>query len=143
MERILVGMDSKTTHLWSVIYVLSLAKRIQAKLFVLLVSEPDGIMTEQHIKENAACPIKVRLEKLIADGRLEGASIEYYMASGSFKDELIKFIQEKRVNLLVIDFPETGRKIGGENFPEILEEIKLRTDCRIEVVHQKNIVKSG
>ena len=143
MASILVGMDSEMTHMWAFIYALNLAKRMQLNISVLLVTGPSGTRKEKKKTPSKLSPIKVRLEKLIANGRLEGLSIDYYLACGTFKDELIKFIQEKRINLLVIDFLDPGRKIGGDNFQEILEEIKLRTDCRIEVVHKKNIVKSG
>jgi nucleotide-binding universal stress UspA family protein len=133
MEKILVGMASEMTSLWAVIYALNLAKRIQAKISVLFIIDP----SEQDPQVKAASPIRSQLEKLISDGRLEGLSIDYYLTCGSFKDELIKFIHEKRINLLVIDYPLPDRRIEGEKFPELLEEIKLRSDCRIEVVHPK------
>lgn len=134
MEKILVGMESKMTSLWGAIHALNLAKRIHAKISILYVTDPTS---EEAPRGSGEPDIRSHLEKLISDGRLEGISIDYYLTCGSFKEELIKFIKEKRINLLVIDHPQPERRIGGEAFPELLDEIKLRSECRIEVVHPK------
>jgi nucleotide-binding universal stress UspA family protein len=142
MERILVGIDSKMTSLWSVIYALNLAKRMDVKISVLLVIESPALSDEEGGPKKNESAIKPRLEKLILDGRSEGTPIDYFLSYGLFKDELIKFIQEKKISLLVMDFPLPDRKGASEKLPEILGEIKLRTHCRIEVVHKKDVKSS-
>ncbi len=143
MVKLLVGIDAKMTGLWSVVYALNLAKRMDIKIAILFVSDAASSSPspaagqEQPEKEDTS--IKRRLEKLITDGRSEGISIDYYLADGSYKEEVIKFIKEKGITLLVVDFPYADRKEASEKLPELLGEIKLRTNCRIEVVHQKDI----
>ena len=142
MERILVGIDSGMTSLWSVIYALNLAKRMDVKISVLLVIESDPSSKDTKEMEKDGFDIKPLLEKLILDGRSEGTPIDYFITQGSFKDELIKFIRENKISLLVVDNPHPERKGGTEKLPEFLGEIKLRTQCRIEVVHKKDVKSS-
>ncbi|MDA8404886.1 MAG: universal stress protein [Desulfobacteraceae bacterium] len=145
MVKLLVGIDAKMTGLWSVVYALNLAKRMDIKIAVLLVSDtaPQTLSPSpsagEETSEKDETAIKRRLEKLITDGRSEGISIDYYLAYGSYKEEIIKFIKEKGITLLVVDFPSPDRKEASEKLPELLGEIKLRTHCRIEVVHQKDV----
>ncbi len=142
MERILVGLYSKMTSLWSVIHVLNLAKRMNVKISVLLVIEPAAGSDNQRLQEKEESPIRTRLEKLIMEGRADGVPIDYYLAYGSYKNELIKFIREKKISLLVLDSPLPGPNGASEKLPELLGEIKLRTHCRIEVVHRKDVKES-
>lgn len=142
MERILVGINSKTTNLLSVIYALNLAKRMDVKISVLLVIEPPFLLSKPGEAGKDESAIKKRLEKFILDGRSDGISVDYFLTYGSFKEELIKFIQEKKISLLVVDYPFPDRKAASEKLPELLAEIKLRTHCRIEVVHKKDVKSS-
>jgi len=133
MEKILVAMNMDMTSLWSFVYALNLAKRMQVKISILLVSNP--VISDQNNAEpeKSRYPVKDEIEKLIAQGRSEGIYIDYYHASGSYKDEIVRFIQEKKIDLLVIE------KHITENMPEFIKEIKLRTSCRIELVQPKVI----
>jgi nucleotide-binding universal stress UspA family protein len=142
MERILVGINSKMSNLLSVIYALNLAKRMDVKISVLLIIEPTVLSSQPGETEKGDSIIKKRLEKFILDGRSEGTPIDYFITHGSFKEELIKFIQEKKISLLVVDYPFPDRKVTSEKLPELLGEIKLRTNCRIEVVHKKDVKPS-
>ena len=133
MEKLLVAMDMKISNLWPFVYALNLAKRMQVKISILLVSHPGVSDHEQTKSTDSGFSIKSQIEKLIAQGRSEGIYIDYYHACGSYKDEIIKFIQEKKIDLLVIE------KHISENMPEFIKEIKLRTPCRIELVQPKAI----
>ncbi len=140
MERILVGIDSKMTTLWSVLYALNLAKRMDVRISVLLVIEPAASSEKEN--EHDGDGIKHRLEAYIQEGRSEGIPIDYFLTYGSFKEELITFIQEKKISLLVVDKPIADRKGASVMLPELLGEIKLRTNCRIEVVQKKDVKPS-
>jgi nucleotide-binding universal stress UspA family protein len=142
MERVLVGINSKMTNLLSVIYALNLAKRMDVKISVLLVIEPTVLVHKPGEAEKDESDIRKRLEKFILDGRSDGIPVDYFLTYGSFKEELIKFIQEKKISLLVVDYPFPDRKAASEKLMELLGEIKLRTHCRIEVVHKKDVKPS-
>lgn len=138
MERILVGIDPRMTGLWSVVFALNLAKRMDVKISVLLVVE-SAQSGKTREPANDASSLRSRLEKIIQDGRSDGTPIDYFLARGSFKDELIRFIQEKKISLLIVDYPLADQSNGLENMPELLGEIKLRTGCRIEMVHSRDV----
>ena len=142
MEKILVGIDSKTTRLLSVLYALNLAKRMDVKISILLVIEPAAASVESEEAAQDGSVIRKQLEEFILEGRSDGASIDFFVTYGTFKEELIKFIQEKKISLLVVDSPFPDRKVASDKLPALFGEIKLRTHCRIEVVHKKDF-KAG
>jgi hypothetical protein len=126
------------TGLWSVVFALNLAKRMDVKISVLLVIDP-ALAGKNKGPASEASALRSRLEKIIQDGRSEGTPIDYFLARGGFKDELIRFIQERKISLLVVDYPLADQNSGLENMPELLGEIKLRTGCRIEMVHSRDV----
>ncbi|WP_028315650.1 universal stress protein [Desulfatibacillum aliphaticivorans] len=138
MKKVLVGMDSRTENFWPFIYAVNLAKRVQMKLYVLLVMSPQKSSSESEKGPKGGSSFRKRLETLISDGRSMGISIEYYIANGSFKEELMGLIQDQKISLLVLGAPPAGTRGDLEKMDSLLEEIKFRTSCRIEVVHPRN-----
>jgi len=136
MEKILVTMNPARTRLSAGIHALNLAKRINAKVIFLLVS-PDGPDRSElfHNNRNAAV-LKKRLETLIDDARSDGVSVDYYAASGDYEGELIRFVQENKVTLLVVETP-VGPPATVETFKNFLDKLRHRINCRIEVVNEK------
>jgi hypothetical protein len=136
MEKILVAMDPVRTNFYAGIHALNLAKRIKAKVLFLLVFSPPTKEKRPHFKEEMAASVKRRLESLIEDGRSEGIAVDYYLAYGNYESELVSFVQENQITLLVVELPaEQG--YSSEVFKDFLEKIRHRINCRIEVVHEK------
>ena len=136
MEKILVGLESKKNSLWPVIYALNLAKRMDVRIDILLVDDDWSTAEKVSSAPENALKLRDQLESLILNGRSEGILIDYYITGGPFTNELIRFIQEKNINLLILGLPDE-KKRTSRNIPELLKEIRLRTNCRIEVVNQK------
>ncbi len=134
MEKILAGMRPDEPSLWAGIHALKLAERIMADLSILFVTEPepDGLRKNQDPDEGK---IKEKIHELIKQGREKGVRVSYYVASGDFAAELIRFIRENKITLLVIGCPEGG--IDPEISSEFIGKIKRRLHCRIEVVSAK------
>lgn len=134
MERILVGVDSRESDLAPGIHAVNLAKRIQAKVLILLITRPgDGAHGSAPQEQGLAR----RLEKLIDQARSEGVPVEYFHSEGPFESETIRFIQQHAISLLVVGEPRDGREAAHRAFDKTLENIRLRVDCHIEVVHQR------
>ena len=133
MERILVGIHSPDTSFWAGVHALNLAKRIGARVSFLLVADP--VHGSKHDSEKGfQASLKEKIESLIEQGRSEGIAVDYYLTYGNFETELIRFSQENKVTLLIVEPPRqksTGRSSG------FLEKIRHRINCRIEVVHEK------
>ena len=128
MERILVGVGPQTSKLWAALHAVGLARRMQARVSFLLVLEPGATVW-------LAPPKRQDLERLIDQVRAEGLPVEYFISQGSFEEELVRFTKEHRVTMLVIDQP-TAQSGDGHDSTTLLEKIRHRVDCRIEVVHE-------
>jgi len=133
MERILVGIHSPDTSFWAGVHALNLAKRIGARVSFLLVVDRESGSTDD-LGQKAEASFKKKVESLIEEGRSEGIAVDYYLTYGNFETELIRFSQENRVTLLVVEPP---REKSTERFSSLLEKIRHRINCRIEVVHEK------
>ncbi len=133
MERILVGIHSSDTSFWAGIHALNLAKRIGARVsFLLVVDGPAG--PKDGPGKEVEASLREKVELLIEEGRSEGIPVDYYFTYGNFGTELIRFSQENKVTLLVVE-PARGK--SAERFSSLLEKIRHRINCRIEVVHEK------
>lgn len=133
MKRILVGIHSPDTSFWAGVHALNLAKRIGARVSFLLVADP-AHGSKYDSGEGIQASLKEKIESLIEEGRSEGIAVDYYLTYGNFETELIRFSQENRVTLLVVEPP---REKSTERFSSLLEKIRHRINCRIEVVHEK------
>ncbi len=133
MERILVGIDSRETDLAPGIHAVNLAKRIKAKVFFLLVNRLGDKEPGQRERD-----LVHRLESLISQARSEGLAVEYFISEGPFESETIRFIHQNTIDLLVVGQPVNGGEAAQKEFSKTLENIRLRVDCHIEVVHQRD-----
>ena len=139
MEKILVAMDPERTSFCACIHALNLAKRINAKVFFLLVLKPRPQITTQGSGEEVEISVKKTLEAFIEEGRSEGVAVDYYLVYGHYERELTGFIQENKITLWVVGCP--AEQAGPpETFNNFLDKIRHRINCRIEVVNKKQII---
>ncbi len=138
MERILVAFDSREPSLGAGMHAINLAKRINAKLFVLWVDSPRDRSPGAAVRGKARPMTKRHLEKLIDEGRSDGVSIDYFLTEGAFAGEVINFIKQNDIGLLLVGSPgNSGDESAAAGFAQSLENIRLRVSCQIEVVHEK------
>ena len=133
VEKILVTMNPARTRLFAGLHALNLAKRINAKVIFLLISPAGPGLSPDSRKEAA---LKKRVAALIDDARSEGVAVDCYAASGDYEGELIRFVQDNKVTLLVVETP-AGSPETMETFKNFLNKLRHRIDCRIEVVNEK------
>ena len=138
MEKILVGLDLEKTSLWAAVHALNLAKRIQARVYFLLVINPANKGSEESLMRQVEASMKASLESLIKEGIADGIPVDYYISYGQYDNELVKFVKENRITMLVVGSP-TPQDGHLEDFDDLLEKIRHRIDCRIEVVHEKTV----
>ncbi len=138
MEKILVGLDLEKTSLWAAVHALNLAKRIQARVYFLLVINSAAKGSEESLMRQVEASMKASLESLIKEGIADGIPVDYYISYGQYDNELVKFVKENRITMLVVGSP-TPQDGHLEDFDDLLEKIRHRIDCRIEVVHEKTV----
>ena len=139
MEKILVGMDARAITLWAPIHAINLGKRIKARVYILLVINPGMVATPDDLQEEMEAAARKKIEALIDEARSEGVVVDYYITHGTYEGELIKFIEENGITLLVVAFPSAKDKSSGGEFVDVLENIRHRISCRIEVVHERAV----
>jgi nucleotide-binding universal stress UspA family protein len=136
MEKILVVMDPVRPHFFAGIHALNLAKRISAKVLFLLVfpasADPAGNLVD---RENEAT-VKKNVQALIQEARSDGLTVDYYTAYGNYENELVSFVQENKVTLLIVESPD-GQNDSPEVPKNFLNKLRHRINCRIEVVNKK------
>lgn len=84
--------------------------------------------------------MKSNLESLIEEGISDGIPVDYYITYGQYENELVKFIRENKITMLVVGSPASQEERFND-FEDLLEKIRHRIDCRIEVVHKKTVKK--
>ena len=141
MEKILVGLYPGKTSLWAAVHALNLSKRINARLFFLLVIDPEAKGSDQSLMRQIEASVKSSLESLIEEGISDGIPVDYYITYGQYVNELVKFVKENKITMLVVGSP-TPQEVRIDDFEDLLEKIRHRIDCRIEVVHEKSVKKT-
>ncbi len=137
MEKILVGMNPVSASSWAGLHALSLAKRINAKVCFLFVVEPKTTSHGEYTYNDAEIEAKRRMEYFVEKAQAERIAVDHYVTEGDYESELIRFIQEKKISMLVLGTPG-GHAVAPARFAAFLERIRHRIDCRIEVVHEKS-----
>jgi K+-sensing histidine kinase KdpD len=138
MERILVSMETRqgAWEAWS--RAISLAKRIDAKVYALLVMPPDPKRSGGHECANAEANVRRRLELLIELAKSDGIHVDYFVSEGNYEEEVIRFIEHNRISLLVAEPPDgDGRHSDRES--SAIQKIRHRIKCRMEMVIPRRI----
>ena len=98
---------------------------------------PEKPSDAENIKKDAENNVRERLGQFVEKAQNEKIAVDYYISEGDYENELIRFIQEKRITLLVLGAP-SGQGAATARFSAFLERVRHRVNCRIEVVHEKN-----
>jgi nucleotide-binding universal stress UspA family protein len=137
MVNILAAMDPAETHFNAGVHAINLAKRIKAKVLFLLVYPPNSRRTARSAGHPAEAAVDKRLAPLIEEARADDITVEYYVAYGHFENELVSFVRKNKISLLVLEsLPERDALHGGGK--ALLDKIRHRIDCLIEVVNEKS-----
>ncbi len=112
-----------------------LAERIKAKVHCLLIYQnPASSRTDTFTGLDDAA--KKHLELMIEKARSNGVSVHYYIATGNFETEVIRFVAEKKITLLILGLPH-GESENALEFKKSLNAIRQNVRCAIELVRRK------
>ena len=126
-NRILVPLGANLKDLDVVHHALALAERIDARLYFLKYSPPE----EQ--RDKSSLWLEEAMLDLVVVGHEEGLDLNYLIVRGSFEEEVLAAIREKKINIVVI---------GTED--DHLEKalLRLRSEVPgqiIQVKHKDNV----
>jgi nucleotide-binding universal stress UspA family protein len=136
MKRILVALETGESQLWPAVHAINLAKRMGGRVTVLRILPIDRSgenLSQQHRSQG---PFQERLDTFIEQERSQGVSVEYHIANGNYEDELVNFIREAKVDILVLAAPHLLRR-GRRQRESSISSIRHRVNCRIELVYEK------
>ncbi|MGE4291774.1 MAG: universal stress protein [Desulfovibrio sp.] len=134
MDNVLIALDSSESSFWLAFYAVGLTRRVKANVSILMVVDEE-LMNLSKDDDWIGLPER-RLESLIAEEGSDQARIAYYVAHGSLEQEILHFVWENGITILVISRP-SGRDPGRtRRFLEMLERINKQTNCHIEVVQK-------
>ena len=126
MEHILVGIDERRPQLEALAHGCSLAKRIQARLYVLFV--------QKNRPDTATQTVRQRLELLVSAARADGIQVEYLIAEGGYEEAIISFVRNHvEGGRLALPFSDIGieaeDEVGGKisQLGDLSNRLHLRT----------------
>ncbi|MBW1982586.1 MAG: universal stress protein, partial [Deltaproteobacteria bacterium] len=109
MKRIMVVLESSETNLWSAVHAINLAKRVGGKVYILRVLPAKKIGASMPVPETVEAERQEKLEGLIEQGRSQGIVVDYQISHGNYEDEVVRFIRETKVDILVLTAPHLLR----------------------------------
>jgi hypothetical protein len=112
---------------------ISLARRIDAKLYALFLAPLCAQTAGTAEEHNTAGGVRERLELLIELAKSEGVRVDYYISEGNYEEEVIRFVEQNRITLLVAESPEKENSNSEREFAQI-RKIQHRITCRVELV---------
>jgi K+-sensing histidine kinase KdpD len=138
MNRILVAVESGHASVSAAVYAFNLAQRIQAQISFLLIDSQGDEIDATPRESNDEFTLPKQLQSLIGNSsRRDGVKVNFYVASGPFEAELINFVQQNRISLLIVGFPAPDRQEEAGRFLERLTSINQQINCRIMFVSEK------
>jgi nucleotide-binding universal stress UspA family protein len=141
MEKILVGMTPVSASFWAGLHALNLAKRINARICLLhVVDSRSSEDRAHHADQDSPGNVTQRMNHFVEKARAEGIPVDCYVSEGDYESELVRFVHEKGITMLVLGAPE-GHGLTPARFSAFLDRIRHRVDCRIEVLHEKSFTR--
>ena len=136
MKRIMAVLEANETSLWSAIHAINLSQRLGGRVFILRFFPPEKDREGGASQEERNGMLQQRLEALIEQARSQTVSVDYHIAFGSSEDELVRFIRETKIDILVLIAPHLVTP-GRRQRAISLESVRHRVNCRIELVYEK------
>lgn len=124
MERILVAIDRLHPQQEALAHGCSLAKRIQARLYVLFVHKRSCVVRN---------PVRQGLELRVGYARSEGVHVEYTILEGGYEESIVSFIQNNGITLFIHEIERADLQSYDRAF-SVLQSVRHRISCRVEIV---------
>ncbi|MBT8763425.1 universal stress protein [Desulfohalobiaceae bacterium Ax17] len=132
MEKILVPIWPNQDDIWVTVHGMQLARRINAQLFLLEFL--DSKQTTHTLPDNNGGDRAVIIKSLVMDAKKGGVRSVYYNVNGEFHTEVIKYIKEHNISIVVLELPE--RKVGkhANDILMLVKKLMETNECKIEFV---------
>ncbi|MBI5592494.1 MAG: universal stress protein [Deltaproteobacteria bacterium] len=132
----LLNQDATDDFLAAVYRAIHLAERIKANVHILLVIFQKSASSPADSLIGLEGEAKKHLELMIETARSNGVNVHHYIAKGNFEAEVIRFVTEKKITLLILGLPH-GDSENSVEFNKTLNGIRQNVRCAIELVRRK------
>ncbi len=122
-KNILVPLGPHNMGFRAVHHALALAKRIPARVFILQWGPSEGGEDQRASEEDV-------LGDLITAARQAGLNISHHKARGPFERELLAFVHEEGIHVLVLEE-------GEEQWHRLLQQTRAALPTQVILVKQK------
>ncbi len=138
IKRILVVSRSTKNCRRAVHYGISLAKKFDSRLYVLhVIHDPfsvDGwnlpIPSLKQEYENLVKKTRKEIDRIIKAEQTDGLEIKEWIRDGKPVDEVIKVVEDEKIDLVIISAHEEGR-LEHYLFGRTIEELTRKMPCSI------------
>jgi hypothetical protein len=122
-KNILVPLGPHNKGIRGVHHALALAKRIPARVFILEWVPSEG-------EDDQRSPEEDVLGDLITTARQAGLNVSHHKARGPFEKELVGFVHEEGIHVLVLEE-------GEEHWNRVLQQTRATLPTQVILVKQK------
>lgn len=149
VKRILVVSKSTIHCKKAVHYGISLSKHYNAKLYVLhVLHDPfsyDGwnlpIPSLKEEYEKLVQKARVDIDRIIKSEQADGLDITEWVRDGKPVDEVIKVVEDEKIDLMIMSAHEEGR-LEHYLFGRAVEELTRKMPCSIFLVNYNPLHKA-
>ncbi len=135
MDNVLIALDLSVSGFWLVYHAVSLRCRVNANIFILMVTDEDRMQDTAGSNEwIGSC--ENRLESLVAEECSKHARLRYSKVQGGFEENILEFVWRNDITVLVLAQPADGNAKKVTHFLEMVERISRQTSCRIEIAQK-------
>ncbi len=136
MERILVPVTRGKQDILLIIHGMQLAERIGGTIYILEIDQREGGGTKG--RSSAAQRLTDGGSAWAANVQRKEVKSEYFQVKGEFCDEILKFCNRYRITNLVLDVSPVGKIETPERMLKMINSLKNRKGCRVELVGRKH-----
>ncbi|MGC8659485.1 MAG: hypothetical protein ACP5U1_10470 [Desulfomonilaceae bacterium] len=139
-KKVLAAVDVNSITDSPIIYGIQLASRIQGAVIVIVISSPVSVKpdnTNADRLNDIGYKLDEWFEKLVAQGEQNGVTIEIFLASGNFIEEISRFTAfNPSVQFIVMAAPERFSSTDESSFTEDLKSLRDTFEGEILLVEK-------
>ncbi len=139
-KRVLVAVDLDAESHASILYGIELAARIESSVVLIAISSPAS--PKETSASGASRPHVGTgrdewMDRVVAESQQRAVSLELFVASGRFFDEVIRFVRfQTSVQFLVMSAPKQRQGEDGPKFAAALKRLQQEFEGEILLVEK-------
>jgi hypothetical protein len=139
-KRVLVAVDLDSDSHASILYGIELAARIESSVVLIAISSPASPKknpASEASRPHVGTGRDEWMDRVVAESQRRAVSLELFVASGRFFDEVIRFVRSQpSVQFLVMSAPKQRQRQDGSKFAAALKCLQQEFEGEILLVEK-------